>query len=150
MEINSSTVLINLFGYQFDLITVLIFSIIIGVLILFYRIQASKRLDFADMFTTDGRKVSSTKVLQFIGGLASTWFIVKQGLGGTLSAEIFGMYLAYIASIEGFSKFISAKYNYTETSVSEAAEISAFKSASLTSNLPLGEITIEQTIVKKS
>lgn len=120
--VNTNAFLINLWGYQFNLMTILIFGIILGVLVLFYRIQASEKLDFADMFTKDGRKVSATKVLQFLAGIASTWFIVKTGLQGTLSTEMFGIYLAYMGGIEGYSKFLGAKYNYTETSIKDAGK----------------------------
>lgn len=118
--INNSAMILNLWGYQLNLMTVMIISMIVGMIYLFVKIQTSGKLDFADMFTKDGRKVSATKVLQFFGGLTATWVIVKMGLQGTLTAEILGVYLAYTASIEGFSKFISAKYNYTETSVKDA------------------------------
>lgn len=152
--VNTNAFLINVFGYQFNLMTILIMGIIFGILFMFYKIQTSERLDFADMFTKDGRKVSSTKVLQFIGGISSTWFIVKTGLQGTLTPEIFGIYLAYVASIEGFSKFISAKYNYTETSLRDATStplpdgpLEQTNTKAVTED---GEIkTIEQTVVKK-
>ena len=119
---NSNAMILNLWGYQLNLMSVLILGLIFGLFYLFYSIQKSQRLDFADMFTKDGRKVSSTKVLQFIAGIASTWFIIKTGLQGTLSAELFLIYLAFMASVEGFSKFVSAKYNYSETSVRDASD----------------------------
>jgi hypothetical protein len=120
--VNTNAFLINLWGYQFNLMTILIFGIIIGILVLFYRIQASEKLDFADMFTKDGRKVSVTKVMQFLAGISSTWFIVKTGLQGTLSPELFGVYLAYMGGIEGYSKFLGAKYNYSEKSIRDAGK----------------------------
>jgi len=118
----TNAMILDVWGYQLNLMSVLIIGLIFMLFYTFYSIQKSQRLDFADMFTKDGRKVSSTKVLQFIAGIASTWFIIKTGLQGTLSVEIFGVYLAFMASVEGFSKFISAKYNYKETSVAEATE----------------------------
>lgn len=121
---NNSAYILDLWGYSLNLMTVLILGMIIVFFYLLWQIQTSKRLDFADMFTKDGRKVSSTKVLQFIGGMAATWVIIKMALQGNLSSEILGIYLAYVASIEGFSKFISAKYNYSETSVKDAESTS--------------------------
>lgn len=116
----NSALIVTIFGYTINLMTVAIIAVFIGLLALAWGIQKSGRLDFADMLTKDGRKVSATKVLQLLGGISSTWFIVKTGLQGTLSSEIFAIYLTYCASIEGFSKFISAKYNYKERSVRDA------------------------------
>jgi hypothetical protein len=119
--IDPSALIINLFGYHLNLGTILILGLICVMIYAIWKIQSSSRLDFADMITFDGKKVSLTKFLQLIGGLASTWFIVKTGLNGTLSEGIFGIYLTFIASIEGFAKFMSAKYNYKETSILAAA-----------------------------
>jgi len=119
---NADAMILNLWGYQLNLMTVLILGLIVTLFYMFYTIQKSERLDFADMFTKDGRKVSATKVMQFIAGIATTWFIIKTGLQGTLSVEMLAVYLAFMASVEGFSKFVSAKYNYKETSVAEANE----------------------------
>lgn len=118
----SNAMILNLWGYQLNLMTMLALGLIVVLFYMFYTIQKSERLDFADMFTKDGRKVSATKVMQFIAGIATTWFIIKTGLQGTLSVEILAVYLAFMASVEGFSKFVSAKYNYKETSVAEAHE----------------------------
>ncbi len=89
---------------------------------LFWRIQATGKLDFADLITKDGRAVSLTKVLQLIGGSISSWVIIKLTLTGGLTEAIFGLYLTYVGAIEGYSKFVAAKYNYKETSVKDAAD----------------------------
>lgn len=118
--INNNALIINAFGYSVNLGSLMIILAIIAIVWMFWRIQKSQRLDFADMLTKDGRKVSQTKVMQLVGGIAGTWVIIKTGMNGTLSSEIFGIYLMYVASIEGFSKFISAKYNYNEVAVKDA------------------------------
>lgn len=118
--INNNAMIINAFGYSINLGSVMIICVMLAMMYTFWRIQVSKRLDFADMLTKDGRKVSQTKVMQVIGGVVGSWVIIKTGMSGTLTFEIFAVYLAYVASIEGFSKFISARYNYDETSVSDA------------------------------
>lgn len=118
--LNQAAFTVSLFGYNINLIAVTVVILIVAMLALFWKIQHSEKLDFTDMFTKDGRKVSLTKVLQFISGIASTWIIVKTGLQGTLSAELFGIYLTYMGSIEGFSKFMAAKYGYSETSIKDA------------------------------
>jgi hypothetical protein len=54
--------------------------------------------------------VSGTKLLQLIGGITATFIVVKLTLQAALTFEIFCAYLAYVASVEAFSKFILAKY----------------------------------------
>jgi hypothetical protein len=108
---------VTLFGHTINLATLAIALAFAILLYGFWRIQTSRRLDFTDMLTKDGRSVSLTKVLQLVGGVTGTWVVVKLALQGGITADIFGIYLAYVASVEGFSKFISAKYNYREASV---------------------------------
>ena len=94
--------------------------VMLGIIfMLFWRIQLSRKLDFADMLTKNGKSVSLTKVLQLIGGITSTWVIINLALSNALSESIFGLYLAYVGSIEAYSKFIAARYNYSETSVND-------------------------------
>lgn len=119
----NKTMMLEFFGYQLNMLSMLIFGIIAGLLILFYHIQTTDKLEFADIITKDGKGVSLTKLLQLLGGLTGTWVIIKMAAQGGLSAEIFGVYLTYVASVEGFSKFISAKYNYSETSAKDAKNV---------------------------
>lgn len=112
---------LQLFGYSFNLMSILIFVIIGGLFFLFYRIQSQSKLDFADMITKDGRAVSLTKVLQLIGGLTATWVMIKLTMTGGLTEALFGLYLTYVGAIEGYSKFVAAKYGYNEKSVKQAA-----------------------------
>ncbi len=116
----SKATIISVFGYEFNFMAIAVLAMFIGVLFLFYRIQRSKKLDFADMITKDGKAVSLTKILQLIGGLTSTWIMIKLTLTGGLTEALFGLYLTYVGAIEGYSKFVAAKYNYKETSVKDA------------------------------
>lgn len=73
--------------------------------------QKKDELNWTHMITKPGtRFVSLTKVLQLIGGIVATWIMIKLTTSGTISWEIFATYLTYVASIEGYSKFIAAKY----------------------------------------
>jgi hypothetical protein len=117
---SQSAYVMTFFGNEVNLISLMIFSLIVGLITLFIRIQLTKKLEFADMLTKDGRTVSLTKVLQLVGGATATWVIIKTTLMGSISMELFLVYLAYVASIEGFSKFISAKYQYNEKSIRDA------------------------------
>lgn len=111
---------IEAFGYHLNLMGASF--VVIGLLLigLFYRIQQSQKLDFADMITKDGRAVSLTKVLQLIGGITATWVMVKLTLTGGLTEALFGLYLTYVGAIEGYSKYVAARYGYKETSVKDA------------------------------
>ena len=118
-----NTSVVNVFGYNLNIASLTLVLGVLAIVYFIYRTQKSEKLDFADMLTADGRKVSTSKILQLLGGLSSTWFILKTGLAGTLSPEIFGIYLVYVGGVEGFSKFMMAKYNYSETSVKDAAAV---------------------------
>jgi hypothetical protein len=117
--VNAGTI-VNLFGWNFNLATIGIMLALAGVLWLFYRIQKDEKLDFADLITKDGRTVSLTKVLQLIGGISGTWIVIKLTLTNGLTEAIFGLYLTYVGAIEGYSKFVAAKYGYNEKSVRDA------------------------------
>lgn len=121
---------IHAFGYSINLMGFGIAFIMFGILFLFYRIQKQDKLDFADMITKDGRAVSLTKVLQLVGGITATWIVVKLTLTGGLTEALFGLYLTYVGAIEGYSKFVAAKYGYNEKSVKDQATVDASASAS--------------------
>ena len=59
--------------------------------------------------------LSLTKVLQLVGGVTSTWVIVVSTLDQKLSSEIFLTYLTYVGAIEGWSKFVAAKYGVPDS-----------------------------------
>lgn len=109
----------QLYGMTINMMTVAAAALVFGLLFLFYRIQKSDKLDFADMITKDGRAVSLTKVLQLIGGVTATWIMVKLTITGGLTEALFGLYLTYVGAIEGYSKFVAAKYHYNEKSVKD-------------------------------
>lgn len=111
---------IDVFGFPVNLVGVSIVLGLCAILYLFYRIQKTDKLDFADLITKDGRSVSLTKVLQLVGGFTATWIMIKLTLTGGLTDILFGIYLSYVAGVEGYSKFVSAKYGYKESSVKDA------------------------------
>ena len=121
----STNMVLNAFGFEINLMAVSVALLILGVLFLFWRIQRDEKLDFADMITKDGRAVSLTKVLQLVGGVTATWIMIKLTLTGGLTEALFGLYLTYVGAIEGYSKFVAAKYNYSEKSVRDNKAIEA-------------------------
>jgi hypothetical protein len=119
--VHSQAAVLELFGYSFNMPSIGIMVVLFGIFVLFYRIQKSNKLDFADMITKDGKSVSLTKILQLIGGITATWIMIKLTLTGGLTEALFGLYLTYVGAVEGYSKYVSAKYGYTEKSVKDVA-----------------------------
>lgn len=117
--VSTTAATFQLYGVTINMMTAVAAMLVLGLLFLFYRIQKSEKLDFADMITKDGRAVSLTKVLQLIGGVTATWIMIKLTITGGLTEALFGLYLTYVGAIEGYSKFVAAKYNYNEKSVKD-------------------------------
>lgn len=101
---------VHIFGFDVNVYACVLLIFFAVFLIALWRAQKAQRLDWLDMLTRDGTKVSTTKVLQLIGGVVGTWVIVQVTLRGELTWDLFAIYLAYVASIDGFSKFIMARY----------------------------------------
>lgn len=123
----TTAMILSIYGYEINLMAVSILILLLGVLFLFWRIQRSEKLDFADIITKNGKSVSLTKVLQLIGGLTATWIMIKLTLTGGLTESLFGIYLTYVGGVEAYSKFVSAKYGYNEKSVRTQAEMTVEK-----------------------
>lgn len=68
----------------------------------------------ADLITRDGKHLSTTKILQLIGGIVGTFIVIKMTITGTMTWDIFAIYLAYAASVDGFTKAINAKFKSRE------------------------------------
>ena len=102
--------MINVMGYDINIYGTILLIFLGVFLFALWRAQKAQRLDWLDMLTRDGTKISATKVLQLVGGVVGTWIIIKVTLQGTLTWDLFGIYLTYVASIDGFSKFMMARY----------------------------------------
>ena len=111
MEKEKISTIVNIMGYDVNIFGVTIVLFFIGLGIAFYRALRSERLNWVDMITRDGRKVSLTKMLQLMGGFAATWIVIKMTLTKELNWDIFAIYLAYVAGVDGFSKFMTMKYS---------------------------------------
>lgn len=69
-------------------------------------------VSWTDMITSKAsNRISLTKFLQLVGGLTGTWIMIYMTLHDRLTYDIFVIYLTYVGACEGFSKYISAKYN---------------------------------------
>jgi hypothetical protein len=101
---------ITVFGMTFNIYAVILVVLGLVFVLALWNAQKYKGLDWTDMITRDGTKVSTTKILQLVGGVVGTWIIIQVTLGGSLTWDLFAIYLAYVASIDGFSKFVMARY----------------------------------------
>lgn len=108
-ELNQAS-MIDVFGMQVNAYALTIIVMLFVFLFLLFKAQRARRLDWMDMITRDGTKVSTTKILQLIGGVVGTWIIIKVTIQGVLTWDLFAIYLGYVASVDGFSKLIMAKY----------------------------------------
>lgn len=105
-----STITITLFGISFNIFGLILLAL--GLLFFYgmWTAHRNKNLIWTDLITRDGQTVSTTKILQLVGGVVGTWIVVQVTLGGSLTWDIFAIYLAYVASVDGFSKLLIAKY----------------------------------------
>lgn len=106
---------ISLFGYDFNFYGLFLLVAVFFFVFLFWKAQRNRRLDWVDIITRDGKFVSLTKILNLVGGFVGTWVIVQITAAGDMTWDILAVYLAYVASVEGFSKFILAKYQRDDT-----------------------------------
>lgn len=96
---------------QFDFFAVMILFLIAMLGFLMWNAHKIGKLDWKDLITSKGSdKVSLTKFLQLCGGITGTWAIIFLTKHGNLTAEILFTYLAYVGAIEGWSKFVAAKW----------------------------------------
>lgn len=102
--------MVTFFGVTFNIYAALLGAFLIFLLVAILIAQRRKRLDWLDLLTRDGTKVSTTKILQLLGGIVATWIIVKTTITGNLTWDLFAIYLGYVASVDGFSKLVMAKY----------------------------------------
>lgn len=108
------------FTLQMTLPNLIWFVFMAIIFMMLWNIQKTKKLDLSDIITKNGKSVSLTKILQLVGGITATWVIVTLTMNSHLTESLFGLYLAYIGGVEGYSKFVAAKYNYSEKSIKEA------------------------------
>lgn len=102
------TVLVNVVA---DPLPAVISALALLFLFMLWKESREENLDWRDLITSKGtNKVSLTKMLQLVGGVTGTWIMVYITLHAQLTAEIFFTYLAYVGAIDGWSKFVSAKY----------------------------------------
>ena len=101
---------VSIEGFSFNVYGISLIAMFLVFIILLWRAHMQGTLDWKDMITQDGKKVSTTKILQLVGGVVGTWIVVQITMQGKLTWDLFAIYLGYAASIDSFSKLIMAKY----------------------------------------
>ena len=84
----------------------------VGALIIWRaHVNACSKFNVFDYFSDEiSGKASNTRTLQMLAGLTATWIVVKLAVAGTLSNEMFTVYLAALGVSAGWSKYVSAKF----------------------------------------
>lgn len=78
----------------------------------FFRAHLKGQLDWKDLIVRpNSNKVSMTKILQMVGGIVATWIMIKTTMSPEgLSWELFTAYLAYVGSVDAYSKYVATRY----------------------------------------
>ncbi len=110
---------VTLFGQTFNIWAMMILFIFSLIAYGLHKACRSNKIDWLDLITsldqaTGEVQASATKIMQLIGGITGTFIVVKLTLQNAINWDIFGIYLAYISSAEGFSRFMLAKYGVTQ------------------------------------
>lgn len=99
-----------------DLMSFVIVLMFISFIVMFWKAQANNKLNWIDLIRKPGSSVISlTKLIQLLGAMVATWIMVKLAMADKMTWDIFAIYLAYAGSIEGYSKFITAKYGLPQS-----------------------------------
>lgn len=94
-----------------DLMSFVIISMFLSFIAMFWRAQATSKLNWIDLIRKPGSTVISlTKLIQLLGAMVATWIMVKMAMSDKITWDLLATYLAYVGSVEGYSKFVSAKY----------------------------------------
>ncbi len=111
-----NTLLKSLFDGM-DLMSLSIVIMFMSFGVMFWRAQAKGQLNWVDMLKKPhSTHISLTKLIQLVGGVVATWIMVKLTINDKITWDLMAIYLAYVASVEGFSKFITAKYGVLPSS----------------------------------
>lgn len=89
---------------------IVIASMLIFFLFLLVSAQRKKKINWIDLVSRDGKTLSASKILQLVGGVIASWVVVKLTLQEALSWDLFVVYLTYVASVDGFAKWVNARY----------------------------------------
>ena len=105
-----------------DLMSLTIIMMFVSFIIMFWRAQVKDQLNWIDLIRKPGvKEISLTKVIQLLGAMVATWIMVKMAFSDKMSWDLLATYLAYVGSVEGYSKFVSAKYGTSQPSKTDSS-----------------------------
>lgn len=94
-------------SFTFNIFAIVISVVVICLLLAFYNAHRANKINWVDLVSRDGTTLSLSKVLQLAGAVISSWIMIKLTLQDSLTAELLIVYLTYVASVDGFAKWIS-------------------------------------------
>ena len=113
-SVSKANDLIQMLLNTFPTFGILLIFFMIG--LIFWHTHKIGKLDWSDLITAkNSNNVSLSKCLQLIGGVTGTWMVVYMTLHDKVTFDILLVYLAYVGSVEGFSKFLATKYGSSTT-----------------------------------
>ena len=109
--------IVSILNELFSPFAAMIVLILFAMCFMLYKENKNGSLSWTDMlvqkFPDGSSSLSLTKMLQMVGGVTSTWMMIYLTLHDKLSTEFLVTYLTYVGAIEGWSKFVAAKYGQT-------------------------------------
>ena len=102
--------IITVMGFTFNVYGVVLLAIALFFISILYFSHKESKVNWIDLISRDGKTLSTSKLLQLITGIVATWIMIQVTMGGSLTWDLFVIYLAYGASVDGFSKLLLAKY----------------------------------------
>lgn len=85
------------------------FVVAFTVALIYIHFSEKSDVSLLQLVTTNG-ELSTPKILQLVGGIVGTWIVIKMTLTSTMTWDIFSIYLAYVASVDGFAQVIAVKF----------------------------------------
>lgn len=108
--------MIDILNYAFlGSIIIFIFAII------FTSKNSHNKFNLLDLISNPNGSASLTRILQLAAGVTGTWVIIKITLAGTLTYDMFGVYLAAMGISEGYNKWVQSKKENTNDNVPPTA-----------------------------
>ena len=102
-----------------DLMSLTIIMMFVSFIVMFWRAQVKNDLNWIDLIRKPGaHEISLTKLIQLLGAMVATWIMVKMAFSDKMTWDLLATYLAYVGSVEGYSKFVSAKYGTNQPKAS--------------------------------
>lgn len=92
---------------------ILFFIVLVAGVLIVSHYNKKSDINLFDLVTRNGT-LSTTKILQLVGGAVGTWVVIKMTAQAHMTWDIFAIYLTYVASVDGFSKVVAAKFGHKE------------------------------------